>query len=78
MNIVEAIGLAQSGHRVRPKCWRDRAGSRHGCFVEASLSLGVVQVSRNWGDHITPTLCHLDRIEEIVGEWEVVETPVEA
>ncbi len=72
MGIVEALGLAQSGHRVRPKCWRTRPG-RVGCFVEVSARMDVVQVSRNMGDCIVPEMYRLDRIEELAGEWETVE-----
>lgn len=66
MNIIEAIGLCESGHKVRPVSWRT-INPHH--WVEFRCHVFVEFGSREEMPHAL----RLQHPDEFLGEWETVE-----
>ncbi len=73
MNIIEALGLCQSGHLVRPVCWRTL---NTGHWIEA-IPTPTCGEACFFAEHGTmeeiPHSLRLARAREFFGEWETVE-----
>ncbi len=73
MNIIKALNLCKSGHKVRPVCWRTLNA---GCWVEA------IETPHSKESHIfvekgtmqeMPHALRLQFPPEFLGQWETVE-----
>ncbi len=73
MNLIEALGLCQSGHRVRPVCWRTL---NPGHWIE-SWPTPSHKDPCIFAEHGTmqemPHALRLQFPPEFLGEWETVE-----
>ncbi len=73
MTIIEALGLCQSGHLVRPVCWRTRNA---GHWIEAiptpARGEGCFFAEHGTMEEI-PHALRLCHPSEFLGDWETVE-----
>lgn len=70
MTILEALALCKSGHLVRPVCWR-KLNPR--CWIEFHSTGGPINFVECGVLQEIPHALRLEREEEFLGEWEVVE-----
>ncbi len=73
MNIIEALGLCKSGHKVRPVCWRTlNAGHWVESIPTPCHSEPCVFVEAGTLEEM-PHALRLSLPPEFLGDWEVVD-----
>jgi len=70
MNIIEALRLCRSGHKVRPVCWR---GGNPGQWVEVRGPASAPFFVEHGTTQEIPHALRLAIPDEFLGEWETLE-----